>query len=156
MDKSNQSVDGNGNSADASTPASNHTEALNQFKSCGYEVRYMITNPSKNGIPQSRGRIHYQGICVGKFPNMNHASAMDSLHSEWQRLSKRIDFLGVLDDYLLAPDDELPWQPDINESELPAAKRQKTFKYQNVHADFKRQHGVARFFWSTFASDVVE
>lgn len=81
---------------------------------------------------------------------------MDSLHSEWQRLSKRIDFLGVLDDYLLAPDDELPWQPDINESELPAAKRQKTFKYQNVHADFKRQHGVARFFWSAFASDVVE
>jgi len=60
----------------------NHAQVLRSFESCGYEVRYLLVDPTNCGVPMSRARIHYQGINVKKVPNAKEL--MDTLFTVWR------------------------------------------------------------------------
>lgn len=122
--------------------SSSHDEAMKRFEKAGYEVRYQRVNPLHLGVPQSRPRIHYQGISKWQYPLMDVKAVMDELKVTWSQLTKAMGGQDAsLSDYLLLPD-ELPTQPSTPASEEPSdlkrSKRQ--FKWETVHADFKKEH----------------
>ena len=135
---------------DRDSGKSNHDHTLELLRDAGYEVAYKIVNPLDVGVPQSRPRIHYQGINKRKFPGLNTRLAMECLMDTWTRLIKSFAAIEVpmmLEDFLLLADD-IPTEaenPSPDESQSPPpTKRQKAFKWQTLHADFKKQHGATR------------
>lgn len=133
-------------------PQSNHEHAMAAFKICGYEVRYAVVNPSELGIPASRPRIHYQGICKAKFPLLNVKVAMDALLDEWNRLTAAVNFNHDLSDYL-QPMDDLPTEPEVAEPALSPmpVKRQKVCKWETFHEEFKSIKNVSRLIFCFFS-----
>lgn len=128
------------------TPKSNHEKCMELFEKAGYEVRYKVVNPLDVWIPQSRPRIHYQGLCRKRYPNMNHKLAMDALKDTWSRLTlaiRAVDPPMHLEDFLLFPDDVPTEVETPSPSNEPApGKRQKTFKWETIHAEFRKEHHV--------------
>lgn len=123
-------------------PQSNHEVALSKFRSAGYEVRWLVVNPCEVGIPQSRPRLHYQGILKKKFPNLN-CSVLD----EWKRLNNAVDFNHNLADYLRNMD-EVPTEiENIHEPCSTPAKRQKVCKWEvTFHEEYRKLKQAHRFF----------
>eukprot|EP00438_Fugacium_kawagutii_P013829 Skav210620 [mRNA] locus=scaffold234:404814:406844:- [translate_table: standard] len=143
MDKDLASEVADGLSRSPDEPQSNHEHAMAAFSSCGYEVRFAIVNPADLGIPASRPRIHYQGICKAKFPFINTKVAMDALLEEWNRLTTAVNFNHTLADYL-QPMDDLPTEPEVADPALSPmpVKRQRVCKWETVHEEFKSLKNV--------------
>ena len=81
-----------------------------------------------------------------KFPDLNTCVAMQSLLDTWTRLVKSFAAVEVpmmLEDFLLLVDD-IPTESENGspDESPPPAKRQKAFKWQTLHADFKNEHGA--------------
>ena len=139
MDKEVKSESGSPDGTDC--PQSNHDHAMARFNSVGYEVRFLLVNPVDNGVPQSRPRILYQGICKARFPGMNCKLAMDNLAEEWARLQKGTDYGLCLDDFLLG-DDDVPTEGDYDDDTEPKSKRAKTCKWETAHEEYKKMKQV--------------
>ena len=61
---------------------SNHEEVLASFKNIGYVVTHKIVNPKLHGIPCSRPRIHFQGLCMQVASAAQHIQRLDALWSK--------------------------------------------------------------------------
>ena len=120
---------------------SNHQHAMAAFDDAGYEVRYQIVNPLAQGIPASRPRIHYQGLCRSKQPNLNPVVAMDSVLDSWKQLNEKCVVNHKLSDYLFDEDD-LHTEPEVADNfPCPLSSAQKTptgRKWETIHEEFKR------------------
>ena len=149
---------------DSTRQSTSHDVCLAQFNEAGYEVRWVTCSPHHNGVPQSRPRIHYLGICRHKLPNMAHRLAMDAMREEWCRLLRAVNFQIPLDDFLLL-DWDLPTQPEnhyrdrddiVVPKEKSAGLPVKKFRWEEQHELFKKSNGVRPLIVGQIESTVID
>ena len=132
---------------------SNHEEVLASFKNIGYVVTHKIVNPKLHGIPCSRPRIHFQGLCMQVPSAAQHIEKLDAL---WSKLivatGSPLGFIQDLDRFLYTRD-EIEARSDLQSllpvqgGGRPALPKTEETAWQRMHAnyrqDLKASHGEA-------------
>lgn len=108
------------------------------FDSIGFEVRTQCVCPSRCGVPMTRGRIHYVGLCREKVTNP--AQQMDRFQGMWKSVIAGNYFSWTLQDFLL-PESEVRLPARQAEDRVSSVGPER--KWVSVHQQIFEENMVA-------------